>query len=166
MKLEDFRVIDLTHPVTANMPVWPGDPLTRLKTTATLPQQGYYLHRLSIGEHSGTHVGAPRHFLETGAEMAAIPAERLFLQATKLDVRTVAGDRNPFLVKPEQIVEWERRHDAIQSGGLVLLHTGWSDFWHDPERYWGPHFPGITPESADLLVRERGVKAVGIDSAG
>jgi kynurenine formamidase len=61
-------------------------------------------------------------------------------------------------------------------GAIVLLRTGWERFWPNAERYLGTaqrgeaavpqlHFPGLGRAGARWLVRQRGVKAVGIDTA-
>jgi kynurenine formamidase len=57
---------------------------------------------------------------------------------------------------------------------VVLLRTGWSRFWPDARSYLGDDtpgdasklsFPSYGVESARLLVEERGVAALGIDTA-
>jgi kynurenine formamidase len=59
-------------------------------------------------------------------------------------------------------------------GKIVLFRTGWGSRWPDRARYLGTtltgpaavpqlHFPGIHPNAARWL-RDRGVKAVGIDT--
>ncbi|HKB15937.1 MAG TPA: cyclase family protein, partial [Planctomycetota bacterium] len=65
------------------------------------------------------------------------------------------------------------RHGRIERGTTLLVRTGWSERWPDRKRYLGSdapgdasnlHFPGLSEEAAKALV-ERGVSAVGIDSA-
>ena len=71
---------------------------------------------------------------------------------------------------------WEAEHGRIPNGAIVLLDTGFARFWPEREDYLGTdlrgqegvqalHFPGLHPEAAAWLVRERRVKAVGIDTA-
>ena len=59
-------------------------------------------------------------------------------------------------------------------GAAVLLRTGWSARWPDRKRYLGDdtpgdasrlHFPAYGVEAARLLVDERGVAALGLDTA-
>ena len=70
----------------------------------------------------------------------------------------------------------ERRHGRIPRRAIVLLRTGFGAFWPDRERYLGTaelgaqavpklHFPGLHPNGARWLVRERDVRAVGLDTA-
>ena len=57
----------------------------------------------------------------------------------------------------------------------MLLQTGWAERWGDRAAYLGTsrtgpeavpelHFPGLHPDAARWLVRERTVKAVGLDT--
>jgi kynurenine formamidase len=56
----------------------------------------------------------------------------------------------------------------------VLLRTGWSARWPDRKRYLGDdtpgdasnlHFPSFGPEASSVLVRDRRVGALGVDTA-
>jgi len=54
-----------------------------------------------------------------------------------------------------------------------MAHTGWGQYWRDRKRYFGTdeegnvtdlRFPGVSRELAEFLVKQRSVKAVGIDT--
>ena len=61
-------------------------------------------------------------------------------------------------------------HGQVPRGSAALFRTGWDAFADDHERYMGPagdlHFPGVSEEAALLLVEQRGVAGVGIDTLG
>jgi kynurenine formamidase len=70
----------------------------------------------------------------------------------------------------------ERRHGRIPNGAIVLLRTGFGKYWPDRERYLGTaelgeqavpklHFPGLHPRGARWLVKQRAIRAVGLDTA-
>ncbi len=82
----DYKVVDLTHVITPDMPVWPGDPKPTIKPMATVEKDGYFLSEFSIGEHSGTHFGAPAHFIEGGKTVDEIPADTFILPAVVIDI--------------------------------------------------------------------------------
>jgi len=163
--MNHFRIVDLTHSIRPDMPVWPGDPPTRIEPAAALLREGYALNRLIIGEHSGTHTGAPCHLIAGAADMASIPAWRLVLPVVKLDFQSEASSTAKFLVSPEHISRWERGGGTIAAGSAILIETGWDVCWRDTGRYFGENFPGIEPGAAELLAK-RGVAAIGIDSPG
>ncbi len=60
MSLKDWKVVDLTQPLTTSIPLWPGDPQFEVEAWASYAADGYFINRFSIGEHSGTHWGTPR----------------------------------------------------------------------------------------------------------
>jgi kynurenine formamidase len=71
------------------------------------------------------------------------------------------------------VTRWEKIHGRIVAGSIVLARTGWGRYWSDRKRYFGTdeegnvtdlHFPGVSRELAEFLVKQRSVKAVGIDT--
>lgn len=62
--LTDWQVFDLTQPLTPDIPIWPGDPAFEIEPWATYEVDYYFINRISIGEHSGTHWGTPNTFIE------------------------------------------------------------------------------------------------------
>lgn len=69
--------------------------------------------------------------------------------------------------------EWEAGHGLVPKGAIVLLRTGWSARWPDRKAYFGDdtpgdasklHFPSFGREAAELLVKERQVGALGVDT--
>ena len=61
------RIIDLSHPLTADTPVYPGDPVPSFSVATTIRKEGYNLFNVMLGSQSGTHVHAPYHFRDHGA---------------------------------------------------------------------------------------------------
>jgi kynurenine formamidase len=59
------RVRDLTHVFTAGFPVYTFDPPSK-RTLVTIPSGGFYAQEWTFGEHSGTHMDAPGHFVAGG----------------------------------------------------------------------------------------------------
>jgi hypothetical protein len=49
-----MRIIDVTRPVFAGMPVWPGDPPCHCRWSARLPGDGYNAAELSFGAHTSS----------------------------------------------------------------------------------------------------------------
>jgi kynurenine formamidase/ketosteroid isomerase-like protein len=89
--------------------------------------------------------------------------------------QAVADDRD-HLISVADIEQWEAQHGAIPDGSIVLLRTGFGQFWPDAEKYLGTalrgqegvaqlSFPGLDPLAADWLMQNRHIKAVGIDTA-
>jgi kynurenine formamidase len=163
-----FNIIDLTHPISMEMPVWPGDTPTVLEQVAQRKTDGYNLNRLKIGEHSGTHIGVARHFFDEGKDVASLGPQRLIVPGVKMACPTDADH----LLTLHEISEWESRHGKVPASHAVLIQTGWDRFWKDEKAYWnrdkegGMHFPGLAIDAAHYLVISCGIRVIGIDTPG
>lgn len=156
-----MRVIDLSHPITAGMPVYPGDPLPSLDVASTLEGIGYVTRRIAIGSHMGTHMDAPAHMIAGGRTLDAYPVGHFIGAAVTLDLKARAArtiERAALLP-----------HQAIIAGNdFLLLNTGWYDYWGE-DRYF-VDYPVLSVDAAlwlaDLGLRGIGVDTVSVDAAG
>lgn len=165
------QLINLSHPINEAMPHWPGDPATIITPCRSIGQDGYYLQKLTMGEHSGTHIGAPRHFLENGASVDAVPLQHLIVAGITLNVTLQASNDADYLVSVDDIRKREEQMPRIPAGALLLVHTGWSRKWFEPSLYLGIqedglHFPGISPAAVDYLAENWHIVGISIDTAG
>ena len=171
MTLNYTHIIDLSHPIAPHMPHWPGDPETKIEECADIGRDGYNLSRLTIGEHTGTHLGAPRHFCETGVTVDEIPPGYFMAPAIVINMEAKAALNRDALLSVKDIVLWEKMYGFIKSGSIALVKTGWSHLWGDESAYFaiakdGLHFPGISLVAARYLVQELDIIGLGIDTAG
>jgi len=166
------RVVDLTHPIKPGIPLWPGDPPVQFETMASIPAEGYFLRRFSMGEHSGTHISTPSALFDQGPGPDSIPPETLIAPAVVIDARSSAIMDPDYVLTVDDLEEWERKHGKISAGSIVLLLTGWGRYWYEPERFINlgidglMHTPGFTPEAVACLLDERGAAGIGIDTHG
>ncbi len=130
-------IVDLSVPISEDTPVYPDDPPVSIKLWAVIDRDGYYMNVLKMGEHSGTHVDAPAHFLPGGKTIDEMPLDRFFGKGMVIDVRNGDGP-----IRLDEIPD-EGYFDRI-----VLFLTSGRE---------------LSPELALFLVAE-GVRAVGIDS--
>src|SRR5437016_1549669 len=87
-----MRVHDVTVPVRAGMAVYEGDPPVTIDRLSTIAAGGLCnLSRLSAGLHTGTHIDAPVHFIETAAGVEETPLDALIGAAFVVDATTVNG---------------------------------------------------------------------------
>jgi kynurenine formamidase len=174
----DAAIVDLTHPFDERTIYWPtGDRFTHRADSVGMTPGGYYYEAFSFcaAEHGGTHLDAPIHFAAHRWTADAIPLERTIGPAIVVDATRGAAAQRDYLVGVADFQEWERAHGAIPDGAIVLLRTGHAAYWPDAERYLGTaergaaavaklHFPGLDPEAARWLVRERKIHAIGLDT--
>ncbi len=176
---EEFRLIDLTHAFGADTIMWPTEQDFRLvvQSEGETPGGYYYAsNRLEMPEHGGTHIDAPIHFARGRQTLDQVPIERLLGAGIRLDVSAQCSEDRDYRVTIQDFEQWEAAHGRIPDGTIVLLDTGFARFWPIRKAYLGTdlrgqegvkalHFPGLHPNAAVWLVRERRVKAVGIDTA-
>ncbi len=170
--LSQCRVISLSHHLSRDMPHWPGDPPTEFEKWSDHTRDGYFLRRITLGEHSGTHLTAPASYYSDGRTVDQYGADELVHPVVVVDVREHCHSDPDYALTADALLAWEERHATVPPGTLVFLRTGWSERWPDAGEYLGAdrngglHFPGFGYESAALLVSERGVAGLGTDTAG
>ena len=96
------RIVDLSHVITPDIPLWPGDPPVEMETVASFDTDGYHLRRFSIGEHSATHMNAPNSFHEGGVGIDAYPPESLVVPAKPITGRPELADSS-HIVSPTRL---------------------------------------------------------------
>ena len=179
MDWEQARFVDLTHAYGADTIVWPTEQDFQLVVQhAEETPGGYYYasNRIEMPEHGGTHIDAPIHFSRGGQTLDLIPLEHLTGGGVRIDVTAQCSQDRDYLVSIQDFERWESAHGRIPDRAVVLLETGYGRFWPSRKEYLGTelrgpegvqalHFPGLHPDAAAWLIRERQVKAVGIDTA-
>jgi kynurenine formamidase len=171
-------ILDLTHDFGADTIYWPTAGGFVLEPVARgVTEKGYFYaaNRFCAAEHGGTHLDAPIHFFEGRRTADQIPIEQLIGIGVRVDVSAKCARDRDYRVHVEDLTSWESRHGRLPDGAIVLLHTGWGARWGDRTAYLGTsrsgaeavpelHFPGLHPDGARWLVRERRIKAVGLDT--
>lgn len=176
--LVNYRVIDLTHSYGPDTVYWPTAPsefeLEQLAYGETEGGFFYSANAIRTPEHGGTHLDAPIHFGADGWTVDAVPLEGLIGPAVVLDVAASAGADTDYRLNLADVSAWEAEHGEIAEGAIVLLRTGWSGRWPDRLAYLGDdtpgnaanlHFPSYGEDAARLLVEERRVAVLGVDTA-
>ncbi|XXT19359.1 cyclase family protein [Sorangium sp. So ce429] len=163
------RVVDLTYPITPEIPLYPGNKPYASQVLSTVEKDAYYSSRFSMDEHAGTHVDAPAHFMAGAATVEQLAPEQLVGPAAVVDVTAKVAASPDHQVTVDDLRGWEARHGALGARHIVLIRTGWGARWSDRARYLNQdakgvmHFPGVSVEASRYL-RERGVRGVGIDT--
>jgi len=166
------KIVDLTHTIHPNIPIWPNDPPVQFETVSQIEKDGYYLRNFSMGEHSGTHINAPNSFYSEGASIDSYPPQSLVAPAIVIDIREQSLANPDYTLTSDDILTWERQHKLIEPGNLVLLYTGWQEKWDNEEAFFNRddrgicHFPGFSKEATQFLLQERSVAGVGTDTHG
>ena len=167
------HVVDLSHVISPQIPLWPGDPKVVFKVVATMKKDGYYLRSFTIGEHSATHMNAPNSFVSGNTEaITSYPPEQRVVPAVVIDARAQSAANADYQLTKQDVLDWEAKHGQIAPGSFVIMFTGWQDKWNDPKAFINQdakgnlHFPGFAGATTKWLVSDRQIAGVGIDTHG
>ena len=178
LDLDDYRVVDLSHSYGSDTLYWPTETsrFTQRELFNGNTPGGWFYSAYSIctPEHGGTHLDAPLHFDADGLPADRIPLESLVADAVVIDVSEQAAANRNYRLSVADVRAFEKKHGQIPPRAIVLLRTGWSRFWPDAKAYLGDdtpgdasnlEFPSYGDDAARILVDERRVAVLGVDTA-
>ncbi len=147
-----MRALDLTYPINAAMPVFPGTEPPTLRPTNTIEKDGFAETLLSFYSHTGTHMDAPAHIFKGAPTLDTFPAGHFIGTALVLNCTGVSEISLDML---------HRTGPALESAQFLLFFTGWAKKWGTPAYFEG--FPCLTTAAADYIAAS-GKKGVGFDA--
>lgn len=148
-----MRVVDFTHVLQREMPVYPGTPLPELAVASNWERDGFHETRLTLHSHTGTHMDAPAHLFPAGATLDALPPARFVGTALVVPCAGAGAVLHMDLLAPVK--------DAADRADFLLFHTGWDRLWGQAAYFEGYPVPG--EDVVDYLLAS-GKKGVGLDT--
>jgi len=164
------RFCDLTHTFREGFPVFVTGEEPERETIANYATDGFYAQKWTFGEHSGTHMDVPGHFIPGGRLSPQITVPELIIPVVVVDIRKKARRDPNAMVEVDDIKRFERKHGKIPRGALVAADSGWASKVNDPLAFKGGvafpnyNFPGWGLEAALFVAEKRDVTAIGIDT--
>jgi arylformamidase len=144
------KLLDVSVPLAAGMPAYPGNPEFELQPLKRIAQGGSSnVSRLVLGTHTGTHVDAPSHFIDDAASVDELSLELLLGRARVVEITHRGG-----------IGAGDLAVAGLRENLRVLLKTSNSALWNTG--VFHDDYTHLTESGARYLV-EQGVKVVGID---
>ena len=145
------RIWDISPPVAADAPVFPGDTPYRQQWAATIgPGCPVNVGTLTLSPHVGAHADAPLHYDPAGAGLGQL-ALAPYLGRCRV-VHAIA---------PGPLVTWQHLAHAVHDlPARVLVRT----YLRMPVERWDPALAGYAPDAVERLA-DLGVRLIGIDSA-
>jgi arylformamidase len=145
-----MKLIDVTIPLDANVPLYPGNTPFSLEAIKRISRgDSSNVSTLHMSAHGGTHVDAPRHFFDEATGTEALPLEMLVGRARVVEVTSRKG------ITADDLTRFDLSEDV-----RVLIKTANSRLWGSPEFH--PDYVGVTESGARYLV-DHGIKVVGVD---
>jgi arylformamidase len=147
---DGMRVWDISPPIRAGIPVWPGDTeYSEQRTWAMAPGVPVNVSKFTMSTHTGAHADAPFHYDASGARMGGVDVKRYLGRARVVDAIGVTP-----LVEPHHV----ERH--LETGVERLIVRTYAKA---PLDAWDESFTAVAPATIELLAR-RGVFLIGIDT--
>jgi arylformamidase len=147
----DKRVWDISPPVHAGSPVFPGDAAYHQQWAATIgPGCPVNVSTLTLSPHTGAHADAPLHYDADGTPIGL------------LDLTPYLGRcRVIHAIGVRPLVEWRHvEHALAELPPRVLVRT----YERMPVDHWDPALAAYAPETIERFAA-LGVRLVGIDTA-
>jgi kynurenine formamidase len=175
------EIVDLTQPLTETTPViqlpppfanTPGLSRTEISRYDDRgPAWAWYT--LTIGEHVGTHLDAPIHWItgKDGADVGSITPQTLVGPACVIDKTAETEADHGTLLTVADLEAWEAENGRIPDGAWVLFRTGWGSRAQDQEAFLnvgenGPETPGPDVDASRWLANERAISGFGVETVG
>lgn len=148
------KVIDLSHPITHQMPVFPADPAVGILTHHHY-QNGYFVSQVIFGTHTGTHIDVPIHKIKGGKPVDEVGIDRFMGRACVMDFT--------FLKPLEELTasQLDRYAGKLDGVNAVIIRTGWGAHFGKGDFFTS--FSGIS-EAAVTWLAEHGIRLIGLES--
>lgn len=164
------EVIDLSHVFGTQIPTYLPDEKPQRSDFVTVENDGFFIQNWAFGEHAGTHVDIPAHFIADAVTVDNFPVAGLVGPAVVIDISAKAAMLDDATLDVEDIEAWEAANGPIPDGAFVLMHSGWADRWPDEATFRNAdadgvqHYPGFSAEAATFLVEQRNIHGIGVDT--
>jgi kynurenine formamidase len=177
----EIEVVDLTAPLSSATPILKLPPpfadtaTFRLEEISRYDDRGpaWYWNNIHTGEHTGTHLDAPVHWVTArdGEDVSQIATAKLIAPAAVIDVADEVAEDPDFLIEVSHLEGWQAEHGPLPDGGWLLVRTGWSARSNSQEEFLnadetGPHTPGFSVEAAKWLAEVAPIIGVGVETVG
>lgn len=161
-----YTMVDLSHTLEEGMPAWS----THARYGHTVYESYEFgdvacHYRLTMSEHTGTHMDAPLHFISSGSAHVAmdqVPLNQVFGRAAKIDASHLPKRG---LLSKQDVTQWEQTNGELKQGDIVLIRFGWETLWglRPNDQQFMRDWPGVGKDAAEYFV-SKGVQVVGTDA--
>ena len=152
-----MKVIDLTHTIRENMPVYPGTEQPRFIPANTYGRDGFKETLLQMYTHTGTHLDPPAHLYADGMTLDQFPVSQFIGKALVIDCRALQqGDA----ITMEVLKGYG---EELTCAEFLLFHLGWDKRWGTASYF--EDYPCVDEEVLDFIVCGA-YKGIGFDVIG
>ena len=137
------KIYDISVDIRKGMVVYPKDPRFRFRQAASVEKDGVSLHKIMMGNHTGTHVDAPAHFIEGGASVTDLALELMNGRVRVIEVHST-----------EKIDVSELQQSLMPDDFRILFKTKNSLLWSSRKKF-KKDYVYMTPGSGQFSCAKR-----------
>lgn len=152
-----MKVIDLTHTIRENMPVYPGTEPPGFEPANSYEKDGFKETKLTMFTHTGTHMDPPAHLFAGRTTLDQFPPEQFIGKALVIDCRDLAEGE---AITMDRLKKYGGKVDEAD---FLLFNLGWDKKW-GTDAYFGD-YPCIDGEVL-AYIKAGGYKGIGFDVIG
>ena len=152
-----MKVIDLTHPITPDMPVYPGTEKPVFTPANSYEKDGFKETKISMFTHTGTHMDPPAHLYAGRTTLDQFPIDQFIGRALVIDVRHLKEGKKITLKEIEKYASLPEKAD------FLLFNLGWDKKW-GTDAYFGD-YPCVDDEVLSYIMNGN-FKGIGFDVIG
>ncbi|MGN0702826.1 MAG: cyclase family protein [Lentihominibacter sp.] len=152
-----MKVIDLTHYISEDMPVYLGTEPPKLEPANTYEKDGFKETLMTMFSHTGTHMDPPAHLFEGRTTLDEFDVSQFVGKALVIDCRDLnEGD----CITIDKINAVKDKADKAE---FLLFMLGWDKRWGSDDYF--KDYPYIDEEVTDYIIKQK-KKGVGLDVIG
>lgn len=150
-----MKVIDLTHTISEDMPVFPGSETPKLTTKSTYEKDGFKETLLQMYSHVGTNMDPPAHIFTNRKTLDQFSPEQFIGKALVVDCRDL---------KEGQAITIDKINiDKAKLADFLLFNLGWDKRWN-LDTYFND-YPCIDDTVLEFILNSN-FKGIGFDVMG
>jgi len=163
-------VHDLTHTFTSKTPVFPAFKPIQIKPKFSIAKDGFFANEITFDEHTGTHMDAPAHFVQSSTTADRLPADKFIAPLAVINIEGRAAKDADAVVTVDDVMAWEKQHGRLPAGAFVAMYSAWGARIGNGDRFLNKdakgtmHAPGFSEDVARFLTKERDIVGVGVDT--
>ncbi len=141
-------IFDISLPISEDMPVWPGDPAVAIRQVSMIENgDSSNVSQIKMSVHTGTHIDAPKHFLNKGKTIDQLVLDKLIGEALVMaldeHVRTISAE----------VLSNHPQSKLLEHARKVLFKTKNSLYWHSCQSVFQEDYVGIDTSGAEYLAK-------------
>jgi arylformamidase len=149
-----MKIFDVTVPIKNSMPVWPGDPTVNNTLVFSIDSgEESNVTSIQMSAHTGTHIDAPRHFINSGKSIESLDLNTLLGEVEVIEIDSCANQIDAIILKSLDKQIWPKRVLFKTKNSLQMLLE---------REQFDQNFVALLPDAAEYLIN-MGVILVGID---